>query len=481
MLPPTYQSIADEMRRRFRETISADADGKQIPDLLSAEQVITELTQEVGRGMVQDFVDVRAEQSLAQRPLCACGRVREILRRTPWPRKTLLGPVMVADPYTYCRTCGTSDRPLHAWLGTDRETWSLLAEEAAVDLATDESCEKAVNKLARHHPGVDMGRTTALRLLHHHGAQARAFINRTFAVTLAIAAEPATEGEDVAAELEVEWDAGMVPVATLEPIPVEKGKEPELTPVRKIPKRHKNARWEEVKAGLVQTPGEKPGETTRLYTLRPTRDLDASFDDLLALAVLKGWNERTEVRGLADGAKHIRQRMAEVFCDCMFKFILDRPHCKEHLTSAAEALGMPVPQDWASEALKKLEVGRVDDIVAELVRAWKASGKDEASRNDTLRKEAAYFHRNRDAVAYADYRERAWSTASSEIESAHRSLVQARMKIPGAWWHPDTIDDILALRMLRQNGWWDDYWASERYSWRARASTFDERRRPRAA
>jgi len=39
-----------------------------------------------------------------------------------------------------------------------------------VDLATDESCATAVAKLQRHHPGVEMGRTTALRLLHQHGA-----------------------------------------------------------------------------------------------------------------------------------------------------------------------------------------------------------------------------------------------------------------------------------------------------------------------
>ena len=270
----------------------------------------------------------------------------------------------------------------------------------------------------------------------------------------------------------------MIPVATLESVPAEEGQEPERSPVRKLPKRRKKCRWEEVKAGLVQ----KPGETSRLYTLRPTRDLDASFDDLFALAGLKGWTERTAVRGIADGAKHIRTRMAEAFHASPFRFILDRPHCKEHLTSAGTALAPAVPvQEWASEALAKMEDGRAAEVVAELERAYEASGKDEASRNDTLRKEAAYFERNKDAVAYAEYRERGWSSASSEIESAHGNVVQARLKIGGAWWHPDHVDDVLALRMIKANGWWDDYWKSQHGAWRENAATFAEQRPSRAA
>ena len=63
----------------------------------------------------------------------------------------------------------------------------------------------------------------------------------------------------------------MVPVATLEPPVPEDGEgEPELTPIRKLPKRRKDCRWEEVKAGLV----DRPGEVTRLYSLRPTSGLD---------------------------------------------------------------------------------------------------------------------------------------------------------------------------------------------------------------
>ena len=195
------------------------------------------------------------------------------------------------------------------------------------------------------------------------------------------------------------------------------------------------------------------------------------------------------MRGIADGASVIWPRMAETFQGGSFRFILDRPHCKEHLGEAGAALepssGVPA-QQWATAALSKLEVGRSEEVVAELGLAWErsgvpASGEDKASRNDNLRLAAAYFERNSDAVAYADYRERGWSTASSEIESCHNSIVQPRLKIGGAWWHPDGVDDILALRMLKANGWWEEYWTDQRQQWRARAATFAEGRLSLAA
>jgi hypothetical protein len=471
MLPPEFESIANELLNRYRNFLNEDSDGGSVPDLLSAEEQVVDFVYKLGLEMLQTYADVRTVQAKADRPSCRCGDRPPVHRTTKWKRETLFGTVSVQDPYLYCRRCHGSQRPLHAYLGTDQETWSLVVQEAAVDLASDESCGKAVAKLERHHPGVEMGRTTALRMLHEHGKQARAFIDDKLSEARESAALPPALRPEGVEELEVQFDGGMIPVATLEPIEVPKGEEPELTPVRGLPKRRRACRWEEAKVGLVQ----KPGEVQRLYSVQPTSGLEQSFDDLLALACIKGWDESTEVRGLADGARHIRPRMEMVFDIGNFRFILDRPHCKEHLSSAGEALepitGVPA-QQWADEALKKLEAGKSAEVVAELKQAWEDSGPDEESRNDTLRLEAGYFERNHDAVAYAYYRDQGWSTASSEVESGHRHVVQVRCKISGAWWHPEHVDDILALRMLKANGWWDEYWKSRREEWRERAQGF---------
>lgn len=468
MLRAPFLAIIDEARSRFRELLSEDLDRSELKDLLAVEELSVKMATALGLGLSEDYVQVRLEQALSHRERCTCGNLKAVLRTTTWSRKGPFGVVEVRDAYTHCRDRHAAERPLHVWLGADRETWSLLVQEDIVDLASDEPCGKAVAKLERHHPGVQMGRTTALRFLHEHGKRARAFSNTKLAAARKSPDVAPRDRPPGAEELEVEYDGGMIPVATLEPIEVPPGEEPELTPVRELPKRRKVTRWEEVKAGLVQA----PGEVDRLYTLRPTGERDNVFADLLDLALLKNWTEETEVRGITGGAIYIRPRLEEMFDVGKFKFILDRPHCRERLTEAGKALekltGRPA-QEWADEALEKLESGDTQAVVAELKGAWETSGHDEDSRDDDLRLAAGDFKRDADAVAYAAYRERGWSTASGEIESAHNSIVQPRLKSGGAFWHPDNVDNTLALRMLKANGWWDECWIEQRRAWRRRA------------
>lgn len=462
------QDIEDAAIAAFTRSVEDDQEAISFPNFLATEHEVAEFTAQLGRRMLQTYADVRLKRTKSTPRVCSCGKPMEWHAASEWLHGTRFGDLRVKDVYAYCRTCHLSARPLHGWLGTGVERWSLDIEEMVVDLASDESCQHAVDKLKRHHPGVDVGRTTALRMLHRHGERAREFVADKLADALDAAAK---EGHRTGiAEIEVEFDGGMIPVATLEPIETPEGQEPERTPIRGLPKRHKDCRWVEAKLGLVQVPGEVDG---RLYTVRPTGELDEAFQDLFGLACLKGWSEQTEVRGIADGARHIRTRMAEAFNACSFRFILDRPHAKEHLHTAGEELEKlgGLPKDaWASAALDRLEAGAVLDVVRELRLANDRTTN--AAARETIRLEADYFERNQDAVAYQMYRERGWSTASSEVESGHRSVVQVRLKLPGTWWHPDNVPNILALRMIKANGWWAEYWEHQRRRWREHAHHF---------
>src|ERR1700739_1379712 len=51
-------------------------------------------------------------------------------------------------------------------------------------------------------------------------------------------------------------------------------------------------------------------------------------------------------------------------------------------------------------------------------------------------------------------------TGSGEIESAHRYVFQSRLKIAGAWWKMENLKNMVALRVLRTNGGWEDYWSN---------------------
>jgi hypothetical protein len=47
---------------------------------------------------------------------------------------------------------------------------------------------------------------------------------------------------------------------------------------------------------------------------------------------------------------------------------------------------------------------------------------------------------------------------SGEVESAHRTILQKRLKIPGAWWRLERAEEMAQLRALRANNRWDELW-----------------------
>jgi hypothetical protein len=49
---------------------------------------------------------------------------------------------------------------------------------------------------------------------------------------------------------------------------------------------------------------------------------------------------------------------------------------------------------------------------------------------------------------------------SGEVESAHRHVIQHRLKLAGAWWKQTNAQAMLALRVARANNCWNAYWSS---------------------
>lgn len=56
-----------------------------------------------------------------------------------------------------------------------------------------------------------------------------------------------------------------------------------------------------------------------------------------------------------------------------------------------------------------------------------------------------------------DFKFKDW-LGSGEIESAHRYVIQKRLKLPGAWWLEEHAETMLALRTHRANHDWANYW-----------------------
>ncbi|AUB43316.1 Transposase (plasmid) [Nostoc flagelliforme CCNUN1] len=90
---------------------------------------------------------------------------------------------------------------------------------------------------------------------------------------------------------------------------------------------------------------------------------------------------------------------------------------------------------WINCILNSIDHGYVKRVISRL-KHWRGKGKQ------TVLNLSKYLFRFRDAVHYDKYRSMGLPIGSGEIESAHRYIPQKRLKIPGATWHPDTINPM---------------------------------------
>jgi hypothetical protein len=69
-----------------------------------------------------------------------------------------------------------------------------------------------------------------------------------------------------------------------------------------------------------------------------------------------------------------------------------------------------------------------------------------------------YLRNRLDHLDYQGAIQQGLPIGSGEIESAHRYIIQQRLKRPGAWWSPAHVEAMLALRLNRANHEWEAYW-----------------------
>ncbi|WP_148278085.1 hypothetical protein [Desulfobacula toluolica] len=82
----------------------------------------------------------------------------------------------------------------------------------------------------------------------------------------------------------------------------------------------------------------------------------------------------------------------------------------------------------------------------------------EKNQNNRLKRLIGYIKRFYDSLNYENFKSMGYPIGSGEIESAHKSVPQKRLKIPGATWSPNSINPMLDLRILRANDWWNEFW-----------------------
>ena len=353
----------------------------------------------------------------------------------------LFGPMEVESPYLYDAATRRSSRPVKDGLGITHQGRSRAVDRALTDFGAEESFGQAAKRFEEHY-GWSLNRTTLMRVVEQEAVEAEHFVQARLNAEGAAFEERLTS-RPVASEVLVELDGCEIRTGELQP-----AQEAGETAVRRLPRRQRKEQWREVRIGLARQLEEvEPTYVGRMDTYPEV------ISQLFSAGVSHGLSPDTETIGVADGGNGLMEELQAQFPN--LTFVLDRPHVVQHLYETAEAMALEkeAQHDWASRQIGRIDAGHVQMVIEEL-HQHRGEGRERT------RQLAQYLHRFRRCVHYEAYKARGLPVGSGQVESAHRWIPQKRLKLPGAFWKADTINPMLALRVLRANGWWQEYWTS---------------------
>jgi hypothetical protein len=310
---------------------------------------------------------------------------------------------------------------------------SLALQRALVDFGADDPFAGAAGKLQEHY-GIAVPVSSVRAATLRHGA------------AMLAQQKQKSDGPDRAgvAVLITEMDGSMVPVVeTTAPQPGAAVQDRRKT--RKVS-------WKEARLCLAH----EPGSVTPVFGA--TMGGVQSAGERLAVCVqTAGGGSQTKIHGVGDGAVWITEQMEEQF-GVQAQYLLDFYHLCDYLAAAGDVMAGPEKETWMEEKKTWLQENRWKDVLENL-RPF----LEPAAISDHEAPVRACFRYISNRSAFLDYKSALAAglpIGSGEIESAHRYVMQRRLKLSGAWWKVETLGKMLALRVLRANRGWQDYWHS---------------------
>jgi hypothetical protein len=436
-----FQEVLEIATAKLRQALSQDqAEGSaQEWDPDAFEEQVRDFSRQLAQRCLKVWAEEKVKKAQAKAACCPCGRKRQSRKRKALWWQSTFGKVKVEEPYLVCPSCRRGERPFQRLSGLRCRGLSKALRRVLTDFGAEKSFQSASHQLLEHY-GVHLGRGSIRRVVEAEAQRAESFFTRR----LQEAKEAYGKEKGVrkgAPFLIVESDGSMVRTGKLKAHP-----EGGLSPKRGLGRRLRETAWREVRLSVVQ----RPDEDKRLYgaVLGTPKEVGSQ---MWSLALLAGWGEHTKVHGVGDGAFWIPQQMGEVFP--RLRYLLDRYHLLERLYCGAQALpaGLSGPA-WVGEQLERIDRGEPGVVVAQA--RLMAGGDGE----HPLGQLARFLENHPGYLDYASAQEEGLPIGSGMVEGGHRHVIQERLKLPGAWWKEDNVGPMLALRALRENGWWEDLW-----------------------
>lgn len=306
---------------------------------------------------------------------------------------------------------------------------SRALQRVVTDFAADVPFAQAMDKLVEHY-GVLLSESVIRRITLGHA-------EKMFETAERLETWPEDPGEEwVVAQM----DGGMVPI--MEPDAAQSDQ-----------RKGKSLLWKEAKIALAHPQGSR----TLAYGGTLQGDAQQAGRLLFDCARRAGFGSNSQLHAVGDGASWIAGQVDAQF-GAGGRYLVDFWHVCDYLGAAAKLI-TPTETEakaWMEEQKDRLKSGRPQAVLDALHPHREALQVEDAQA--PVRVCHRYLSQRMDQLHYHDALRQDLPIGSGEIESAHRYLVQQRLKRPGAWWRVRNAEHMLALRLHRANHQWQAYW-----------------------
>ena len=298
------------------------------------------------------------------------------------------------------------------------------------DFGADLAFAQVMDKLVEHY-GVVLGESTIRRITEGHAQPIfeTAQLNESW------------PGQTGAETVIAQMDGGMVPI--VEPDAAQKDK-----------RKGKQLQWKEAKICLAHAKGSK----TLAYGGTLQGDVAQAGRELFHCARVAGFGSNSRLHAVGDGADWIATQVEEQF-GAQGDYLVDFYHVCDYLSAAAKAVTneTQAAEVWMVEQKDRLKTRRASELMQALRPHLEPTSLDD--EDAPVRQCHRYLSHRLHQLDYQSALANDLPIGSGEIESAHRYIVQQRLKRPGSWWRAANAEHMLALRLNRANNRWGEYWA----------------------
>ncbi len=315
------------------------------------------------------------------------------------------------------------ERPFSAVAGVSCRCSSLPLQRVMTDFGADAAFGRVPAKLQEHY-GIAMPVSAIQRTTEHHA-------EGIYRQEVARVIDPGTAAGVIFIG---ELDGSMVPVVEPSPDAADQRKDKLLS-------------WKEVRLNLAHP----KGSVSPIWGGNFAGGVEESGRQWGRCAAKAGFGPGSQLHAVGDGAPWIANQMDLQF-GTQGRYLVDFFHVCEYLGEAAQVCAPDHPQAWLDVQKERLTANQATAVLDALVPFVSASDDNPVTACDR------YLRNRLDQLDYQGAIQRGLPIGSGEIESAHRYIIQERLKLPGAWWSPDHIETMLALRLNRANREWEAYW-----------------------